>query len=46
MEYMAELTGSTLMDVETDGQGLPIAVVEAWCTIGFIITYAVVRRRR
>ena len=45
LQYMADLSRGTLTDLDVD-LGLSFAVVGAWCVVGFVITYAVVRRRR
>ncbi|HEY31616.1 MAG TPA: ABC transporter permease [Dehalococcoidia bacterium] len=45
VKYMADLTRVTLTDMDVN-LGLAFGVVGAWCLAGFIITYALVRRRR
>jgi ABC-2 type transport system permease protein len=44
-KYMADLSRGTLTDLEVN-LGPAFAVVGAWCLGGFILTYALVRRRR
>lgn len=43
--YMADLARGTLTNLPVN-LGLAFAVVGAWCIVGFIITYALVMRRR
>ena len=43
--YMADLSRGTLTDLNVN-LGLAFAVVGAWCVVGFVITYVLVRRRR
>ena len=43
--YMAELSRGTLTDLNVN-LGLAFTVVGVWCAVGFIGTYALVRRRR
>jgi ABC-2 type transport system permease protein len=43
--YMADLSRGTLTDLHVN-LGLAFIVVGAWCVVGFVITYALVRRRR
>lgn len=45
IQYMADLSRGTLTDLDVN-LGLAFAVVGAWCAVGFVITYALVRRRR
>ena len=43
--YMADLSRGTLTDLNVN-LGLAFTVVGAWCAVGFVVTYALVRRRR
>ena len=43
--YMADLSRGTLTDLDVN-LGLAFIVVGAWCVVGFVVTYALVRRRR
>ena len=45
VKYMADLTRGTLTDMDVN-LGLAFGVVGAWCLAGFVMTYALVRRRR
>lgn len=45
VKYMADLSRGTLTDLDVN-LGLAFGVVGAWCLVGFIITYVLVRRRR
>jgi ABC-2 type transport system permease protein len=43
--YMADLSRGTLTDLNVD-LGRAFVVVGAWCAVGFVLTYVLVRRRR
>jgi ABC-2 type transport system permease protein len=45
IQYMADLSRGTLTDLDVN-LGLAFLVVGAWCAVAFLITYALVRRRR
>ena len=45
IQYMADLSRGTLTDLDVN-LGLAFLVVGAWCAAAFLITYALVRRRR
>jgi ABC-2 type transport system permease protein len=45
IKYMADLSRGTLTDLDVN-LGLAFIVVGAWCVVGFVITYALVKRRR
>ena len=44
IQYMADLSRGTLTDLDVN-LGLAFVVVGAWCAAGFILTWALVRRR-
>ena len=45
IKYMADLSRGTLTDLDVN-IGLAFGVVGVWCVVAFIITYALVHRRR
>lgn len=45
IQYMADVVRGTLTDLDVD-LGKAFAIVGAWLVVGFIVTWAIVRRRR
>jgi ABC-2 type transport system permease protein len=45
VKYMADLSRGTLTDLNVN-LGLAFAVVGGWCVLGFVVTSALIRRRR
>lgn len=45
IKYMADLSRGTLTDLDVN-LGLAFIVVGAWCAVGFVATYILIKRRR